>query len=200
MKLRLPSKVKIVVLAGSVVATLLMATVAYAANLVGDEVRVGHHSPTLGVEEVGEDVTVVNGPADAVNIFNIYAVDVDACSISVDYLVDSNAFWDFPVDFNGLVVSDLAVAPTGLTIDTNITGWADSRASFTADSVMFDFQGLGGPFDSEWYLTATIAGCSGSTKADILQASGVPGNGIGNAPGLQKEFNPNSEAAENVAK
>jgi len=38
------------------------------------------------------------------------------------------------------------------------------------------------------------------TKADVLAGSGVPGKGIDKAPGLQKEFNPNSKAAENAGK
>jgi len=39
-----------------------------------------------------------------------------------------------------------------------------------------------------------------STKADILKDSGVPGKGLENAPGLQKPFNPNSQAAEHAGK
>jgi hypothetical protein len=38
------------------------------------------------------------------------------------------------------------------------------------------------------------------TKADILKGSGVPGEGLDNAPGLQKPFNPNSKAADNAGK
>ena len=38
------------------------------------------------------------------------------------------------------------------------------------------------------------------TKADILKDSGVPGKGLENAPGLQKEFNPNSAASEHAGK
>jgi len=38
------------------------------------------------------------------------------------------------------------------------------------------------------------------TKSEILQISGVPGQGIINAPGLQKPFNPNSQAAEHAGK
>lgn len=38
------------------------------------------------------------------------------------------------------------------------------------------------------------------TKSEILQLSGVPGEGIINAPGLQKPFNPNSKAAEHAGK
>ena len=36
------------------------------------------------------------------------------------------------------------------------------------------------------------------TKADILSESGVPGNGLEEAPGLQKPFNPNSQAGNNA--
>jgi uncharacterized repeat protein (TIGR01451 family) len=38
------------------------------------------------------------------------------------------------------------------------------------------------------------------TKAGILKASGVPGKGIDKAPGLQKPFNPNSQASEHAGK
>jgi len=36
------------------------------------------------------------------------------------------------------------------------------------------------------------------TKADILKDSGVPGKGLENAPGLNKQFNPNSQADEHA--
>ena len=38
------------------------------------------------------------------------------------------------------------------------------------------------------------------TKAEILMNAGVPGKGLENAPGLQKPFNPKSQAAENAGK
>ncbi len=38
------------------------------------------------------------------------------------------------------------------------------------------------------------------TKAEILKLSGVPGKGIDAAPGLQKPFNPKSQAAEHAGK
>jgi hypothetical protein len=38
------------------------------------------------------------------------------------------------------------------------------------------------------------------TKAQILTLSGVPGKGISTAPGLQKPFNPNSQASEHAGK
>ena len=39
-----------------------------------------------------------------------------------------------------------------------------------------------------------------STKADVLKDSGVPGKGLDKAPGLQKPFNPNSQAGNNAGK
>jgi hypothetical protein len=42
-------------------------------------------------------------------------------------------------------------------------------------------------------------GCE-STKAGILSASGVDGKGISTAPGLDKEFNPKSKAADKAGK
>ncbi len=38
------------------------------------------------------------------------------------------------------------------------------------------------------------------TKADVLAGSGVPGAGVGDAPGLQKEFNEKSRAGEKAGK
>jgi len=38
------------------------------------------------------------------------------------------------------------------------------------------------------------------TKAEVLKLSGVPGKGIDKAPGLQKPFNPNSQASKNAGK
>ena len=39
-----------------------------------------------------------------------------------------------------------------------------------------------------------------NNKADVLSESGVPGKGLATAPGLQKEFNLNSKAAERADK
>ena len=38
------------------------------------------------------------------------------------------------------------------------------------------------------------------TKADILKDSGIPGKGLDKAPGLQKPFNPKSQAGDNAGK
>ncbi len=51
-----------------------------------------------------------------------------------------------------------------------------------------------GSFDSVLVTT------SAATKADVLIGSGVTGKGLSDAPGLQKPFNPNSQAADNAGK
>jgi len=45
-----------------------------------------------------------------------------------------------------------------------------------------------------------IPDSGGPPKTSILKHSGVPGKGIDKAPGLQKPFNPNSQAAEHAGK
>ncbi len=54
---------------------------------------------------------------------------------------------------------------------------------------------LGGD-DSQHVIRVFI----GNTKAGILEYSGVPGKGLENAPGLQKPFNPKSQAAKHAGK
>jgi hypothetical protein len=49
--------------------------------------------------------------------------------------------------------------------------------------------------DNGSFLVDTV-----STKADILIDSGVPGKGLSHAPGLDKEFNENSKAADTAGK
>lgn len=58
------------------------------------------------------------------------------------------------------------------------------------------------PIGLNWSDASTFQTISlpGMTKAEILMCSGVPGKGLGSAPGLQKPFNPNSKAAEHAGK
>jgi len=49
-------------------------------------------------------------------------------------------------------------------------------------------------------VSLTIISKALLTKFEILKLSGVPGKGIEKAPGLQKPFNPNSQAAEHAGK
>ena len=58
-----------------------------------------------------------------------------------------------------------------------------------------------GESDDTWYWATEPRGYNlPSTKADILEESGVPGKGLDKAPGLQKPFNPDSKAGEHAGK
>ena len=64
--------------------------------------------------------------------------------------------------------------------------------------------GISGTFEDNkttnvyaWSVTDTI---TSNTKSAILKDSGVPGKGLENAPGLNKPFNPKSQAGENAGK
>lgn len=58
---------------------------------------------------------------------------------------------------------------------------------------------LGGERDWDFDWT-TFEVLPAPTKSDILMNSGVPGKGLENAPGLDKPFNPKSQAGENAGK
>jgi hypothetical protein len=66
-----------------------------------------------------------------------------------------------------------------------------------------------GTFDMLWWPTGIDHSQEGTyattevpppTKAAILKERGVPGKGLDTAPGLDKEFNPNSQAGNNAGK
>lgn len=59
---------------------------------------------------------------------------------------------------------------------------------------------LGNPVSAESNSVSVSLNKSLMTKAEILKLSGVPGKGIDTAPGLQKPFNPKSQAAEHAGK
>ena len=51
-----------------------------------------------------------------------------------------------------------------------------------------------------WVLTDATSTSLSDSKACQLILSGVPGQGLDNAPGLQKEFNENSRAGEKAGR
>ena len=62
-----------------------------------------------------------------------------------------------------------------------------------------ELETLGESLDT-WYWATEPRGYNFPTKADILSDSGIPGKGLEEAPGLQKSFNPNSQAGNNAGK
>ena len=51
-----------------------------------------------------------------------------------------------------------------------------------------------------YYWATEPRGIDYVTKADFLEGSGIPGEGLDAAPGLQKPFNPNSQASINAGR
>ncbi len=121
-----------------------------------------------------------------------YLIDTEADSIYVDYSYliipgDSGTWWntstscqwngdftsfdcvDVPVAFNGLRVSDLDDSSgnplVNVTVDTNMAGWDNSRLSFGADDVWFNWAGLS--FDSGTYLNAQLEFGGGNGSAQV---------------------------------
>ncbi len=80
--------------------------------------------------------------------------------------------------------------PYTYTADGTISG------SGTLSGTWFDDRGNSGT----WISTSGAATLIEDTKAGILKGSGVLGKGIDTAPGLQKPFNPKSQAGENAGK
>ena len=134
------------------------------ASLIGDTVTIAHHCCALGTIASGggpTNVTVEAGSGDMVLFYySLYYVDVEAESIDV-YFTAPNT-WDsgYTNAFNGLVVSSLdGTSPplivTGFSsIDTNLAGWDDSRASFDDHSVAFNWDHLS--FTAASYFNATL--------------------------------------------
>jgi len=118
------------------------------------------------------------------------------------------------VTINNLVLTDTKLGAVTLPV-TAITPGQVISANATRFVAVLD---LPGPITStatvqgKGPLNNTISSTSNSvsvtlisnntvlTKARILQMRGVPGKGISHAPGLQKPFNPKSQAAEHAGK
>ncbi len=60
--------------------------------------------------------------------------------------------------------------------------------------------GAGGVWGQPVSFGSVKVAVPSATKAGVLIDSGVPGKGLSDAPGLQKPFDPNSQATENAGK
>lgn len=88
-------------------------------------------------------------------------------------------------------------------ISSNVMEWKIPLSEFPmgpGDTIAFDFMSFSegsSSWSTAWlyekYYTLSV---SVTTKAGVLIDSGVPGKGLDAAPGLNKPFNPNSQAGE----
>ncbi|MGD2271436.1 MAG: PEP-CTERM sorting domain-containing protein [Desulfobacterales bacterium] len=118
------------------------------ASLIDDQVLVEHHFPffsTVDDDSGGGEVTVQDGTAEIFGMhFGVYDVDIEEDSLTVNFL-KTNQFGSS--DFNGLVLGDLDDSEAdyillGVDVETNMTGWDDSRLLFGDDFAGFNWQGL----------------------------------------------------------
>ncbi|MBI2380211.1 MAG: hypothetical protein HYV16_05625 [Gammaproteobacteria bacterium] len=128
------------------------------ATLIGDDIDICHYFPDIGtVYNCVNDVVVQAGAGDVTNPTGVwYNVDVEDSSFFLDFL--ATATWT-TTSFNGLVLQDLDWVGmegliVGLIIETNMAGWDDSRASFTADSVALNMNGLS--FDADTFFNVIL--------------------------------------------
>jgi len=93
-----------------------------------------------------------------------------------------------------LVITTAVLAMAMLSFSVN----AEELASSTSNSILQSYKHEKDPVSIKPASDNSTTTKSTMTKADILKQSGVPGKGIDHAPGLQKPFNPNSNASENA--
>ena len=110
---------------------------------------------------------------------------------------DTNAILEVLYTFSTGIQSDAVTGDTGW-----LTHSADLSA-YSGSSVELRFvehipQIYTGPAQFEIDGVSILATPATKAKAAILEQSGVPDKGISDAPGLHKEFNPNSKAAANA--
>lgn len=113
-----------------------------AASLVGDTVTIRHAYPSLAQTwDAPETFTVQAGTADRILFGNgHYYVNIEADRILIDFISQS-AGWS-PSEWNGLVVTGIDFSVTSVTTTSNWAGWSNSRVSFGADYVYFNWQGM----------------------------------------------------------
>ncbi len=120
------------------------------ASLIGDEIRIDHYFPDLSTFNSGFSRTVTAGTADEVLLVSAYSVNPEADRILINQPIDPG--WSVAT-FNGLVVDGLNDSSGGLlegiTVETDIANWSDSRLSFDTDTIWLNFyrgEGLGPGF------------------------------------------------------
>ncbi len=131
------------------------------------------------------------------NVSNNGAVEIKNISLTDD------ALGNIPLLSDNVTVTSLAPGKNITATATYKVVFSDLRAGSiknTATVTGTDPNGKAITANSGEVEVSTNVIVSLLTKAGILKSSGVPGKGIDKAPGLQKPFNPNSQASEHAGK
>lgn len=107
--------------------------------LVGDTIKLEHHYTGIGVYS-GISTAVVEGTSDQWYWTGSYIANPEDMSILLTGLSSVGNFDDVP--FNGFVASNIDNTILGVTIDTNLSGWDNSRLFFNSHAIYCNFRNL----------------------------------------------------------
>ena len=142
------------------------------ASLIGDTVHV-QHANSQRIIDLGTHLVTTND--ENISLFSTYQIDIGAESVSFDFNVFGLIGEAATVTISDLDWIGTPGTVTGFTsIDTNLGGWSDSRATFTNDSVIFEFAGL--TLNPNLFLNATIQ--TSHTVVPVPPAAWLFGSGL----------------------
>lgn len=122
------------------------------ASLLGSSFFLSHRFPTIDSAVESYLVTVETGTGDSQVFGSIYTADPEPYSLNIDFF---NPFTFDNDPFNGHYADFVPQPITGVTVDTNLTGWDDSRLTMgqdlTTSWVGFNWAGLEAERGSYFY-------------------------------------------------
>ena len=109
------------------------------ASLIGDTVVVGYAQPYYWSPPlISQQVTVESGAGDLVTVGS-FQIDIEDTSLTVN---SSTTEFFLNKSFNGLVIREIDDYLTGVQVNTDISGWDESRIIFGEDFAAFNLAGL----------------------------------------------------------
>ena len=116
-------------------------------------------------------------------------------------IVDDNPhhYWLVVVNSEGSKVAGPGtVNETNSLVDASLWVWDTTLVPDGIYTIKLEARDVAGNKDSGSVDWLVVEVDNVTTKAEVLIRSGVPGKGLENAPGLDKPFNPKSQAGENA--
>jgi len=162
-------------------------------------VALNPYAATLEVNKVADPTNALIGDVITYtyNVSNNGDVEIHNLSLS------DNKLGNIPLVSDNITVSSLLPGENITVVSTYKVAFGDLLAGSIKNIATANGQDPNGntitAYSTEVTVSTNIIKALLS-KAGILKLSGVPGKGIDTAPGLQKPFNPNSQASEHAGK